>query len=133
MLFGNYWEFDQVAVASVREADAIPDSVFASDAGKPAILANVLDEHGSTIEFIFVEIVPGTEAEEHFLNLNTGQFESGPCAKVNIYMGQTFKFEDMVLKMKDSWPLAWFRLTRIPETSFDPVAAYERAMAIIGG
>ena len=84
------------------------------------------------IEFLFVEIIPGTEKIERFLNLDTGKFEEGPCVGVNIYQGISHKFETMSKIANDSWPLQWFRLNTVPLVPDDPYDAWNRAFSIIG-
>lgn len=134
MLYGNYWNDDQVVVARVDGASYIPQGVFENTNGAPAFIAIVMEPATRTIkQYIFVEIIPDTEIIEHYLDLTTGNWERALCAKINIYRGPTHKFEDMDLLATDSWPLAWFNLKEIPTQRFDTYAAYERAMSIIGG
>lgn len=130
MKYGNYWDDDQVIVTKVFGGDLLPQAVFKNGNGAPAFLAVI---HSAAMEYMFVEIVPKTEHEEQFLNLDTGQFEIGTCVKVNIYEGSTFKFEDMLKIADDTWPLSWFRLTKVPPLPDNPYDAWNRAFAIIGG
>lgn len=132
-IYGNYWGEDQVVVAQIPDTSGVPDSVFKGDVGTPAFIAAIVDTWAGTVkDYIFVEIIPGTERHESYIN-HHGQFETGTCVKVNIYTGPTFKFETMTLSATDSWPLKWFKLTKVPPTPYDPYTAYERAMSIIGG
>lgn len=128
MKYGNYWDEKQVIVTKVSGGDLLPQAVFKNGFGAPAFLAIM-----SYTEYMFVEIVPNTEHEEQFLNLDTGQFNTGTCAAVNIYEGVTHKFEDMVKIADDTWPLSWFRLDIVPPLPDDPYDAWNRAFAIIGG
>jgi hypothetical protein len=134
MQYGNYWNDDQVVVARVGGTDEIPHGIFKGETGTPAFIAVLTqwDNGQKTTNYLFVEIVPGTEHEERFLNLSTNLWEHGTCAKIQIYKGATYKFEEMKLLATDSWPLAWFKLKEIPRLRFDAHAAYERAMSIIG-
>ncbi len=134
MIYGKYWNDDQVVVANVTDPSTIPNSIFKDSEGTPAFIVAIIDPivHIAK-EYIFVEIIPGTEHKENFLNLNTGQFENGICVKINIYSGHSFRFEDMRHKATDSWPLAWFKLTAIPPVPFNTNAAYDRAMSVVGG
>lgn len=132
MKFGNFWEEDQIKVSVVTSAAQIPDDIYGTGPGSPAFIAVIQSTTTRLAQYVFVEIVPGTQRHEYFLNLDTAQFEYCLCADVNVYEGRTHKFEDMVLAGKDSWPLNWFNLTNIPDQGFDARSAYDRAMAIVG-
>jgi hypothetical protein len=133
MIYGKYWDNDQIIVGNVDDGDMIPHAVFKSAQGAPAFLVAVNDRGTKkTRKYLFVEIVPNTECQEYYLDLNTAQMVKATCAKVNVYLGPSMKFEEMTLELQESWPLAWFKLKTIPLTSFDPVRAYERAMGVIG-
>lgn len=133
-IYGSYWSDDQVIITSIYEGDVIPHSIFKTDEGAPAFIAGIVDVVSNRIkDYVFVEIIPGTEHVDHFLNLLTGQFESGRCVEINIWEGKSYEFKTMTLVTKDSWPLAWFKLSDVPPLPGDPYTAYERAMAVIGG
>lgn len=135
MIYGNYWDEDQIIVANVYEKDVIPQAVFKNGPGAPAFLINIYtkDARKILLEHMFVECVPNTEQKEQFLDLDTGQFETGICVMVHIYQGNTTLFEDMNLIGDDTWPLKWFKLSKLPPAPENPYDAYNRAMAIIGG
>lgn len=134
MIYGNYWDEDQIIVANVYEGDVIPQAVFKNGSGAPAFIINIFTKSPRILlEHMFVETVPSTEREEQFLNLDTGQFERGTCAKVLIYRGDAIGFNRMQLIGDDTWPLIWFKLTKLPPAPENPYDAYNRAMAIIGG
>lgn len=135
-IYGNYWAENQVVVKKIFDTDSILEAVYNSSIGTPAFLAVVADAQAfpnNVIKnYLFVEIVPGTERIEYYLDAQTGQFETGTCVKVNIYMGLTHKFEDMSLHATDSWPISWFKLTKVPEPPKKTYNDYERAMSVIG-
>lgn len=135
MIYGNYWDEDQIIVANVYEGDVIPQSVFNKClTGAPAFLINIYTKSPKLlIEHMFVECVPGTEHQAQFLDIDTGKYQTGPCAKVLVYLGQTTDFGDMLLIGDDTWPLLWFKISKLPPAPDNPYDAYNRAMAIIGG
>jgi hypothetical protein len=134
MRYGNYWNDDQIIIGSVIETDRIPSAVIKDTGdGAPAFIAMVHDSHlNILIEYIFVEIIPGSEHQGNLPSTSTAT-PTETFVNVNIYSGPIHKFEEMSLITQDSWPLSWFRLTKVPAVSSDPYDDYERAMAIIGG
>ena len=129
-IYGNYWSEKQVIVKKITKSDRLPSAVLGDTIQAPAFMAIVRDE--VPVKHIFVEIVPGTESTEVYIDLETGNTMTGLCAKVNIFYGETYKFEDMKLLRTESWPLKWFNLTNIPPVLNESYDAYERAMSVIG-
>ncbi len=135
-MYGNYWDEDQIVVAQISDPNEIPFSIFKNQVGKPGILAVVIDSQNSFLidYYTFVEIIPGTEHTDKYLDLLTGLYETCLCVVVNVYKSdKSMKFADMQLISTESWQLSWFKLKSVPSTSFDPVQAYNRAMGVIGG
>lgn len=134
MKFGNYWSIDQVMlVIKIR-----PHSIFGeNEPGAPAFITKIADASigiGNNVglitnEYLFVEIIPGSESQEYDVySQNKITF-----VKINVFNGNTVSFDNMSFRNTDTWPLHWFNLTSIPPLPFDAVEAYNRAMVIVSG